>query len=163
MGSPSETPPWLLTFWSKPDSLFGLFMIYDVNGRSHTLTMSLGTLALTRLEAARRASTSRFRPLPKLGIQYIVRKAPHPMKATWRHAPVGYPWRNTGSGQQVEVTTRQSINATSCRRPSSSGLLPAPSSLRTVRAAFTAHGSSPPKATLLGARLPCLSWQPLRY
>ena len=58
------SPDRLHTFWSKPVSLIWLAPLDGASERSLVLTISPGTLALTQVEASRRAVTSRLPPLP---------------------------------------------------------------------------------------------------
>jgi hypothetical protein len=58
------SPDPLHTFWFKPVSLIWLAPLDGACERSLVLTISPGTLALTQVEASRRAVASRLPPLP---------------------------------------------------------------------------------------------------
>jgi hypothetical protein len=101
-GGIAPSPGRLLTFWFKPFSLIWLVHLDGVFGHSLSLTISPGTLALTRVEASRRAVASRLPPLPHTRDSVHCRRGYRTsMNAPCQHAPLGYPWGNTGSGQYL--------------------------------------------------------------
>ena len=110
------SPDRLHTFWSKPLSLIWLAPLDGASERSLALTISPGILALTQVEASRRAVASRFPPLPLARDSATLSEGLRTgMDAPCKHAFLGYPWGNTGSGQYLTGFRQTVINATSCR------------------------------------------------
>jgi hypothetical protein len=76
------SPDRLHTFWSKPVSLIWLAPLDGASERSLMLAISPGILALTQVEASRRAVASRLPPLPRARDSVHCREGFAP---TWMH------------------------------------------------------------------------------